>query len=246
MPSVPGRPVASTAMGARNARLGRPGRDMRSTATARRHDPPPKPSAAQCAFRATCPCLIALFSLMGPFASARGPETPPPGDVTATGSDSAQIGLQPVAHAPAPPVVPPTHRRLPPTAIGLYGGYPSYGGLQIVAPVDGALGFRSGLTGFPNVGILWTPGVEVRFGQESGTYNHSGPYAFSNLRLGRSETGHEHMYVGNETGAGFRFLFWDRRGYRWILAGEVGGAWEPGSLWPEHTAGKLMWMVAGS
>jgi hypothetical protein len=176
--------------------------------------------------------------------SRPGPAAPPGGE---PGSGvPGTTGSRGPASAGEPGEVGEAHRRLPLTAVGAYAGYPSYGGVQFSAPVDGILAFRSGLTGFPHLGILWTPGIEVRFGQEPGTYNHSGGYGFANMRVGRSTTGDKHQYFGLESGLGFRWILWDRRGFRWIAACEAGGSWSPASMWPQTASGRIFWMMARS
>jgi hypothetical protein len=134
--------------------------------------------------------------------------------------------------------------RLPPhTATGVSIGYPAYPGLFIVAPSDGRLAFRSGLTGFPTIGILLTPGLEYRFGQEAGTLSDNGVYAFGNAFLGRSYLNHERDYTGMEAGLGFRWPIDDRRGVRWIAAVEAGGYWRGERGRPRHPCLRFIWML---
>ncbi len=135
--------------------------------------------------------------------------------------------------------------RLPPnTATGVSIGYPAYPGLFVVAPADGPLAFRSGLTGFPTIGLLWTPGLEYRFGQEPGTLSQSGVYAFGNAFLGRSYLdGDGHEYSGAEAGLGFRWLINDRRGVRWIAAVESGGYWRGDPVQPRRLCLRFLWAL---
>ncbi|MEZ4650191.1 MAG: hypothetical protein R3E97_15690 [Candidatus Eisenbacteria bacterium] len=130
-------------------------------------------------------------------------------------------------------------------AFGVYGGYSSTAGLQVTVPADGTFAWRMGLTGFPGLGWLWTPGVELRFGQERGTFNTDGVYGFSNLYIG--ETLHESpdkQHWGMETGAGFRWILPDRRSVRWIAAIELGGRWTTESASPKTPTVRAFWMIA--
>ncbi len=133
--------------------------------------------------------------------------------------------------------------RLPPnTATGVSLGYPAYPGLFIVAPADGPFAVRSGITGFPTIGLLWTPGVEYRFGQESGTLSQNGIYVFGNAFLGRSYLdSDEREYSGAEAGLGYRWLIDDRRGVRWIAAVETGGYWRGDPVVPRHLCLRFVW-----
>jgi hypothetical protein len=135
--------------------------------------------------------------------------------------------------------------RLPPnTATGVSIGYPAYPGLFITAPADGPLAFRSGLTGFPTIGLLWTPGLEYRFGQESGTLSQNGVYAFSNAFLGRTYLdGDQHEYTGAEVGLGYRWFVDDRRGVRWIAAVEAGGYWRGDPVKPRRPCLRFLWTL---
>lgn len=133
---------------------------------------------------------------------------------------------------------------LPKTATGVYGGYPTWAGAMIVAPADGVAAFRTGITGLPEIGILWTPGFEFRFGQEPGTYAVDSAYAFGNLYLGRSYREQEDRdYTGLECGLGYRWIIDDRRGYRWIAALEGGGYWRSSSAWPLRPCLRFSWLL---
>jgi len=112
-----------------------------------------------------------------------------------------------------------------------------------VAPADGRVAFRSGLTGLPNIGILWSPGIEVRLDEIPGTYAVEGTYVFSNLFLGRSYLNGERDYTGLETGVGYRWPMDDRRGKRWIAALEAGGYWRPESSWPFRPSIRFSWLL---
>jgi hypothetical protein len=149
------------------------------------------------------------------------------------------------ADLPPSPPTPDRFLRLPPnTGTGISIGYPSYPGLFIVAPADGPLAFRAGLTGFPTIGLLWTPGLEYRFGQERGTLSLDGVYAFGNAFLGRSYwDGDQHEYVGAEAGLGFRWLIDDRRGVRWIAAVEAGGYWRGDPVRPRRLSLRFIWTL---
>ena len=135
--------------------------------------------------------------------------------------------------------------RLPPnTATGVSIGYPAYPGLFVVAPADGPLAFRSGFTGFPTIGLLWTPGLEYRFGQKSGTLSQDGVYTFGNAFLGRTYLdGDQHGYTGAEAGLGFRWLINDRRGVRWIAALEAGGYWRGDPVRPKRPCLRFLWAL---
>ena len=131
------------------------------------------------------------------------------------------------------------------TAFGVYGGYSSTAGLQMTLPTDGTFAFRMGLTGFPGLGWLWTPGVELRFGQEPGVLNTDGVYGFSNLYIG--ETVHDDpvsKHWGVETGGGYRWILPDRRSVRWIAAIELGGRWTTESSAPKTPTVRAFWMIA--
>jgi hypothetical protein len=131
------------------------------------------------------------------------------------------------------------------TAVGAYGGYPSVAGLQIAVPADGTLAFRSGLTGFPGIGYLFTPGVEIRFGQVPGTYSTNSGYTFANLFLGReNKAGQDKTHKGLEAGLGYRWILPDRRAVRWIGAIEAGAKWTPDSQWPDLPTIRAYWMIA--
>ena len=131
------------------------------------------------------------------------------------------------------------------SSIGAYGGYPSTVGMQFAAPTDGPIAFRSGLTGMPGVGVLWTPGVELRFGQDWETYSTNSPYAFSNLYLGKEvRSGDDKEHTGLEAGLGYRWLLPDRRGVRWIAAIELGGRWSNDSALPTTPSIRAFWMIA--
>ena len=180
-------------------------------------------------------------------------ETPPdsiPARWDAAAPDTSQTGVPAqdlsMAIEAGPPVrVPYVPPRLPLTGIGLFLGYPSTLGIQIAAPADGALAFRSGLTGFPGVGILWTPGVEVRFSQEPGTYSTDSGYGFANLLMSRTFSGKDKDHVGIEAGLGYRWVLSDRRALRWIGGVEGGGHWDADSIWPDRPSLRILWMVAG-
>lgn len=140
--------------------------------------------------------------------------------------------------------VTPVPGALPKTATGIYGGYPTWAGAMIVAPADGVAAFRTGFTALPEIGILWTPGIEFRFGQEPGTYAVDSAYAFGNLYLGRSYREQEDRdYTGLECGLGYRWILDDRRGYRWIAALEGGGYWRPSSAWPMRPCLRFSWLL---
>ncbi len=131
------------------------------------------------------------------------------------------------------------------TSFGVYGGYSSTAGFQFAIPTDGTLAFRTGLTGFPGIGWLWTPGVELRFGQTPGTYSTDSGYAFSNLYLGettRDTPNRSHW--GLESGIGYRWILPDRRSVRWIAALEVGARWGTESGLPESPTIRAFWMIA--
>lgn len=131
------------------------------------------------------------------------------------------------------------------SAIGAYGGYPSTVGVQFAAPTDGPIAFRSGLTGMPGVGVLWTPGVELRFGQDWETYSSDAPYAFTNLYLGKEvRSGDDKEHSGLEAGLGYRWLLPDRRGVRWVAAIELGGRWSNDSALPATPSVRAFWMIA--
>jgi hypothetical protein len=134
--------------------------------------------------------------------------------------------------------------RLPPnTATGVSIGYPAYPGLFVVAPADGSLAFRSGLTGFPTIGLLWTPGLEYRFGQEPGTLSQNSVYAFGNAFLGRTYLEGEREYTGVETGLGYRWFIDDRRGVRWVAAVEAGGYWRGDPVKPRRPCLRFLWTL---
>ena len=134
--------------------------------------------------------------------------------------------------------------RLPPnTATGISIGYPAYPGLFVVAPADGSLAFRSGLTGFPTIGLLWTPGLEYRFGQERGTLSQNSIYAFGNAFLGRTYLEGEREYTGVEAGFGYRWFIDDRRGVRWIAAVEAGGYWRGDPVKPRRPCLRFIWTL---
>jgi hypothetical protein len=133
----------------------------------------------------------------------------------------------------------------PTSGIGAYLGFPSLVGLMVTAPVDGVLAFRSGLTGIPGVGILWTPGLEIRFDQERGTYNRDGYYGYGNLFFGRIYQGSDRETTGFETGFGYRWFFADRGPKRSIVGFEAGGHWDADSAWPDRPSVRVFWMVTG-
>ncbi len=138
-----------------------------------------------------------------------------------------------------------SRRALGRTGVGVYGGFPSIAGLQFVAPVDGRVGFRTGITAAPAVGILWTPGIEVRFRETQGAYAEGGPLVFGNLFLGRTYVDEDKEERGLEAGVGYRIVMNDVRDLRWFLTAEVGGHWEKGSEWPLRPSARVMWMMAG-
>lgn len=131
------------------------------------------------------------------------------------------------------------------TSFGVYGGYSSTAGFQLAIPTDATFAFRMGLTGFPGIGWLWTPGVELRFGQTPGAYNTDGVYGFSNLYVGETVSDDPvTKHWGVETGAGYRWILPDRRSVRWIAAIEIGGRWSPDSSAPKTPAVRAFWMIA--
>jgi len=132
----------------------------------------------------------------------------------------------------------------PVAAFGVYGGYPSAVGFQTVVPTDAPLAFRMGITGFPKLGWLWTPGMEVHFGQKSGRLNTDGAYHFSNLYIGQSTNGKDEDLWGAESGFGYRWLLPDRRGVRWVAAVELGGRWTTESGLPDTPSIRAFWMIA--
>ena len=151
--------------------------------------------------------------------SASGVSTSLPGQTATIPSKSAGPTAGSAARASAGPSGGPyaadRFLRLPRnTATGISIGYPAYPGLFVIAPADGPLAFRSGLTGFPTIGLLWTPGLEYRFGQEPGTLSQNGVYAFGNAFLGRTYLEGDKEYAGAEAGFGYRWFIDDRRGVR--------------------------------
>lgn len=142
------------------------------------------------------------------------------------------------------PASPRPRGALPKAATGVYFGYPSWVGAMIVAPADGVAAFRTGITALPEIGILWTPGVEVRFREVAGTYAVDGPYGYGNLFLGRSwMENRDRDYTGMECGLGYRWILADRRGYRWIAALEGGGYWRSSSAWPMRPSLRFSWLL---
>ncbi len=101
-----------------------------------------------------------------------------------------------------------------------------------------------GLTGFPNLGILWTPGIEVRPGQESGTLSTSGPYGFGNLFFGYQKGAETEEKRALESGLGYRWFLSDRRGKRWVLGFEAGGYWRSRHALPVRPTVRLIFMLA--
>lgn len=162
-----------------------------------------------------------------------------------TDSSHSNSGARPSAEVPGTLSVADHSLRLPPnTATGFSIGYPSYPSLFIVTPADGPLAFRSGLIAFPTIGLLWTPGLEYRFGQEPGTLSQNSVYAFGNAFLGRTYLdGDEHEYTGAEAGIGYRWLIDDRRGVRWIAAVEGGGYWHGDPLKPRRPCLRFLWTL---
>ena len=131
------------------------------------------------------------------------------------------------------------------TSFGVYGGYASTAGLQLAIPTDATFAFRMGLTGFPGIGWLFTPGVELRFGQEPGTFSTDGVYGFSNLYVGETVSADPvKKHWGVETGGGYRWILPDRRSVRWIAAIEIGGRWSPSSSAPKTPTVRAFWMIA--
>lgn len=148
-------------------------------------------------------------------------------------------GSRPVPHIPEIPV------RLSRTAAGAYAGYPSAVGALVTAPVDGPLGFRFGLGAFPGLGVVWSPGFEVRIGQERGAYTRDGYHFFANLLYGRTYIGHDRERTAVEAGIGYRWVVSDRQGLRWIAAAEVGGRWgSRSSGWPDYPGLRVYWLLA--
>jgi hypothetical protein len=101
-----------------------------------------------------------------------------------------------------------------------------------------------GITGFPKLGWLWTPGMELRFGQKRGRLSTDGVYHFSNLYIGQSTNGKDEDLWGAESGFGYRWLLPDRRGVRWIAAVELGGRWTTESGFPDTPSLRAFWMIA--
>lgn len=144
-----------------------------------------------------------------------------------------------VATPEAAPYLPPV------TAFGVYAGISSIAGIQMTIPTDATLAFRTGLTGFPGAGWLWTPGLELRFAHEPGTFSTDGVYGFTNLYIGETTTDDSvDKHWGAETGAGYRWILPDRRGVRWIAAIELGGRWTPKSSAPKTPTIRAFWMIA--
>lgn len=137
-------------------------------------------------------------------------------------------------------------RPLPPrSAIGLYLGYPSIAGLQVIAPIDGRFGLRNGFTGVPGYAGLWTPGFEVRFSETPGTYATGGFYTYGNLFFQRLlDDKRVERERGAEAGFGWRFALDDVRGIRWLLGVEAGGFWQAHSEWPLRPSVRLNWVAA--
>jgi hypothetical protein len=131
------------------------------------------------------------------------------------------------------------------TGIGIYAGFPSVLGLEIVTPADGTLAFRAGLTAFPGVGVVWTPGLEYRFGQEPGTYSRDGGYGFTDLFFSRNYVGRDRNRSGLEAGLGYRWVLPDIQGFRWIAAAEAGGQWDHPSVLPDRPSLRAYWVLAG-
>ncbi len=161
-----------------------------------------------------------------------------------TPDSSTGVATPSFAGPPLSPTTADRFLRLPPnTATGISVGYPAYPGLFVVAPADGPLAFRSGFTGFPTIGLLWTPGLEYRFGQEPSTLSQNGVYAFGNAFLGRTYLEHDRGYAGAEAGLGFRWFIDDRRGVRWIAALEAGGYWRGDPVRPRHPCLRFLWTL---
>ncbi len=143
------------------------------------------------------------------------------------------------------PQIPEIPMRLSRTAVGLYAGFPSAVGALVSAPVDGPLGFRFGLAAFPGVGVAWSPGFEVRFGQERGTYSRDGYHCYGNLIFGRTYIGEDRELSAAEAGVGYRWTVSDRQGIRWIAAAELGGRWgRRSSGWPDYPSLRVYWILA--
>lgn len=152
-------------------------------------------------------------------------------------------GLGPGAARAQGDAAPP--KRLPPAAaMGLYAGTPSATGLFVTGPVDGSIGLRFGLTGWPNLGILWTPGVEVRFAQEPGTLGTSSAFLFGNLFGGYQKGAETPEKKGMEFGLGYRWFLSDVRGYRWIFSTEAGGLWKSQDALPVRPSIRFAWLLA--
>lgn len=135
-------------------------------------------------------------------------------------------------------------RLLPRSGLGIYGGFPSMGGLIVVSPIDGPIGFRSGLGGIPKVGMVWTPGFELRLGQSGGTLATSGALLYANLFYARRDTEATTFHDGLEAGIGYRRRLLDRRGWRWFLYFEAGGFWNASDGLPQRPAGRILWTMA--
>jgi hypothetical protein len=152
--------------------------------------------------------------------------------------------------APAPPAAgpfagpPPVASRPLPGGVGISLGYPSAIGAFVCAPIDATLGYRFGLTGFPGAGLLWSPGVELRFHQVRGLYSANGFYLFGDALFARDYGGRDDEDLGMELGAGWRWFSSDLRGFRWIGAVEAGGWWTPASMSPHRPALRLYWIAA--
>lgn len=174
-----------------------------------------------------------------------GPEDAAPRDSLPGGPAPAGLGpAGETAGGSASPAADSSLRLPANIATGVSVGYPAWPGLFILAPADGSFGFRSGLTGFPTIGLLWTPGMEYRFGQESGTLSRDGVYTFGNAFLGRSYwDGDETEYIGAEAGLGYRWFIDDRRGVRWIAAAEAGGYWRGDPLDLQRVCVRFIWTL---
>lgn len=178
-------------------------------------------------------CALGLLSMAGPRLStalAQEPEDVPVYDPGADAGGSALELERPLLQT---------------SGLGAYAGFPSAIGVFFVAPADGTLAFRSGLTAFPGVGVLWSPGYEIRFGQESGTYAHNSGYLYTNLLLARIYTGEDRDHTGLEAGLGYRWILSDVRELRWIAGAEAGGHWDTDSYRPDRPSLRFYWMMAG-
>lgn len=171
------------------------------------------------------------------------------GVMTALNASPGMVDPRPVRLIPPGsrpiPSIPEIPMRLSRTAVGLYAGFPSTVGALVSAPVDGPLGFRFGLAAFPGVGVAWSPGFELRFGQERGTYSRDGYHFYANLLFGRTYVGEDKEHSSAEAGIGYRWAVSDRQGLRWMAAAELGGRWGMRSSgWPDYPSLRVYWLLA--